>query len=407
MGLDFAAITDHAEWTTYTPDIETTPTDIWQEQQSVARLIEVDLEEKKAKNGSTRPFVPIIGYEWTDFGNHNDGSTDGGHKTVLLDKIDACLDWRVGAALKDEPDIKPFDAGILEGGNTNVGVTPSSLWASLDAAAKSCEGPRALTFFHHSAFSTPQSVVWQGAGNTPDPVYESVVEIYSEHGCSECRYFDDPNCDWRGKTDGEYSSEGSVQNALSQGFLLGFVAGTDSHDGRPGSVDDGPSCTANTVEDEFICHDHSGGLTGVLYEDTLSRDAIFDAFESRNTFATSRPMMPVRAALIGEDGVVYLPGDAVPALEARTARLIVSVDGLLGEGEFSEYKDAAIEVLDPDNTVLAQSGVDILDTEIQVVGGEVFYIRLRLYNTSLDGERMWLSPFFGTSPEEKKEKKEE
>jgi hypothetical protein len=80
--------------------------------------------------------------------------------------------------------------------------------------------------------------VWNLVENTP--LREHLVEISSEHGVGECV---DPNaadCAWRVNSSVEYVPEGAVQNALGLGHRLGFLAGTDSHDARPGSVDDGP-----------------------------------------------------------------------------------------------------------------------------------------------------------------------
>ncbi|NOY27322.1 MAG: hypothetical protein GXP62_15755, partial [Oligoflexia bacterium] len=100
------------------------------------------------------------------------------------------------------------------------------------------------------------------------------MEIYSEHGSSEC--WDDSleGCGWAFNTAQGYHPQGSIQAALDHGYQLGFVAGTDSHDGRPGSIEDGPSHVAHWrdgLEGGPQVQFTGGGVTGLLVTQPLDR----------------------------------------------------------------------------------------------------------------------------------------
>jgi hypothetical protein len=88
-----------------------------------------------------------------------------------------------------------------------------------------------------------------------DPALEPVVEIYSDWGRFE----------WL------------LEDALRQGYRVGFVANSDGHKGRPGASHPGAST--------FGAY---GGLTCVLSE-TLTREAIFDAIKARRCYAVTAP----------------------------------------------------------------------------------------------------------------------
>jgi len=86
-----------------------------------------------------------------------------------------------------------------------------------------------------------------------DPALEPVVEIYSDWGRFE----------WL------------LEDALRQGYKVGFVANSDGHKGRPGASHPGAST--------FGAY---GGLTCVLAEG-LTRDAIFEAIGQRRCYAVT------------------------------------------------------------------------------------------------------------------------
>jgi hypothetical protein len=86
-----------------------------------------------------------------------------------------------------------------------------------------------------------------------DPRLERVVEIYSDWGRFE----------WL------------LQDALANGYRVGFVANSDGHKGRPGASHPGAST--------FGAY---GGLTCVLAE-SLTREAIFDAVRERRCYGVT------------------------------------------------------------------------------------------------------------------------
>lgn len=170
---------------------------------------------------------------------------------------------------------------------------------------------------------------------------EPVVEVFQHKGDSECRngfddIDDDPQCAFEKLRpvgdelcdDDELGTGGMrlwgcshpldfVRNVLKEGlaeeqragfnpYRLGFIGSTDTHNGTPGLVrsvdfpghvgivDDTPEerlGEGNITHDAFI--NNPGGLAGVWAVEN-SRDAIFEAFQRRETFATSGPRIPVR-----------------------------------------------------------------------------------------------------------------
>jgi hypothetical protein len=118
------------------------------------------------------------------------------------------------------------------------------------------------------------------------PALEPVVEIYSDWGRFE----------WL------------LEDALKQGYKVGFVANSDGHKGRPGASHPGAST--------FGAY---GGLTCVLAE-SLNRDAIFDAIKARRCYAvTAAQRIHVELAVNGlpmgavgrSDGPVTIAGRVV------------------------------------------------------------------------------------------------
>lgn len=87
-------------------------------------------------------------------------------------------------------------------------------------------------------------------------------------------------------------------------FQVGFIGATDIHEGLPGDTDewirDG---VARPQRTNSFGNDNPGGLAGVWAEQN-TRDALFDALERRETFATSGPRIELRFF-----GGWDLPGD--------------------------------------------------------------------------------------------------
>ena len=375
--LDFAAITDHAEWMAYraNPDNPETTINIWEQQQALIA-------------NATTDVLPLLGYEWT----YVAAGAQGGHKTVLLEEISSCDSRRIGAP-KEGLSIRP-DGSTYYSGNLFTAGSFGGLWSALGDGAESCEGAmRALTFAHHPALDPPQHTDWTRTDTTPNPSYEPVIEIYSEHGSSECLDLEVEGCDWGLKSNATYHGEGSVQMALLMGYRFGLVGGTDSHDSNPGSLSNSPSCTANwTDQDEdglketVLCHDHPGALTGIYSGYRFDQPAFFDAMFDRLTLATSGPRLQMRGLLTDLSGAHHLPGAAVPAGLARV-RL-----GLEAE-ELDGLQLIEVALISADSTTLAWSDTLPLDAEVELLALDAAYIRLRLTDGERE-ERLWLSPWF-------------
>ncbi len=232
--------------------------------------------------------------------------------------------------------------------------TPEKLWRGLESTCRNgIEGCGALAVPHNSNESNGNKFFssYPGAGSIEEEQEaaalrarsEPLVEIFQNKGDSECmngfsdlpggpdelcnfeKLFDPPFDDCGDGTGlggamefGCTSRFDYVRNVLLAGleeeerlgvnpYKLGFVGGTDTHNATPGAV----------VEDRFAGHlgneedtpekrlgpaadlGHSkvrmnpGGLTAVWAEEN-SRDAIFDAFRRRETYATSGPRIVVR-----------------------------------------------------------------------------------------------------------------
>ncbi len=381
--LDFAALTDHAEYVTYRPGGEggEEVVEIWPEQ--VARVQEAD-------DGR---IIPLLGYEWTFAARQEPDETGhytGGHKTVILEGLEGCESGRL-AANEDEPSYtKAIDGGYFETGNPYLAENPGDLWGGLDASE--CVGEAALTFAHHGAYEWPQPVDWTLESNRPDPRYEVLVEIYSEHGSSECWDVEAAHCGWHLRGNSRYWGQGSVQAALAMGYALGFVAGTDSHDARPGSTDDGPSCTArfsdtdnDGVRDTPGCHDWTGGVTGVIAPAGAGRAELLEGLRARRTVASSGPRPALRAAAFGVDGRVYLPGEEVHP-ESSPLRVRLEIDP-------EEVEVAGVELLDGWGEVRLSFDGPALDGEVELAPGEAIYLRARVGPGGDD--RIWVSPWLG------------
>lgn len=374
--LDFAALTDHAEADRLLPDGEGgAELDVWDGQRAAVAA---------AQGGAV---LGVLGFEWTAFrDDERRGHPRGSHRTVLLSDPEACAALRVpGYQFDGGSYARDRGEALYVQDAEEVADRPSELWEALDDGVEACGG-RWLSFAHHPAFDVPQPTDWNLNENAPDR--EMVVEIYSEHGSSECLDTTQDGCDWRIDTDKGYIAEGSVQAALAEGYRLGFVGGTDSHDARPGSLEDGAGPVAHWDGGEVRRHFAAGGLTGVWLDDgvDLDVDALFDAIEARATLATSGPRPQLRVWVEGADGQIYLPGALLPrsAIPARTRFEVIDED--------SDYVLEAVERVGPDGAVEDLSG----DPEASWDPGprEHAYLRLRYLDADGVEERVWLSPWF-------------
>jgi len=397
--LDFAAITDHGEWDVLHQEGEA-PIEIWDATVDLVSAA-LPLEDEG--------FVPFLGYEWTNFVNVLDQMGEGetgddyrdqlvaGHKTVLFRQTSACQDYRIGSE-SETPILIKGDSGqsYSKFGDKVEATTVADFHAAMDAAEGACGALDWMTFFHHSGYLVPTPVDWALPANEPDPEVERLVEISSEHGSSECRDPTQDGCDFR-VTDEDFHEHlgwGSVQEALSLGYRLGFLGGTDSHDGRPGTLGDGPSWVGifqdldgDGQADEAIQLFHDGALTGVFAEPPLDRVALWDALYDRNTLATTGPRGRLAMAAVTEDGLAALPGDELVADVFPLALTVVAEpDG--------PYQVDRIEVVEPEGgTVLHQAEGGSLVVDLEDPGTDAVYVRVRLWDGG-DEHRVWFSPLF-------------
>lgn len=404
-GLDFVALTDHAE-----PDLYRFASDelheaggtlaIWQGQQ---------LNVVQAEGGTV---VPLLGYEWT--ANHTSVQTrgPGTHRTVLLGASTACPSYRVaGRSLPADGHVPEVGERAFLQDDREIISSPFELWRALDAALldPDCEPVSWLSFAHHPAYSNPQQTDWSDADNAP--LREELVEIHSEHGSSECFDPDADGCGFALNDDQGYVPRGSVQAALDRGFVLGFVGGTDSHDSHPGSVDDGPSKVAQWSDEapyDLIQHFTPGGLTGVFAPEGLDRDSLFDALRRRRTMASSGPRMEAYAWAVGRDGARYLPGELIPRWNMPVGLVLVLGDmDERGTHRWEDFEDVVIERVAAGGQVVSfGSGEAFGDSWNPDPSERWTYLRVRLlrgeastgHPSLLGEERIWLSPWFTDAP---------
>lgn len=369
-GLAFAALTDHAEFVTYRRPADGVELDTWERSQALVAA---------AEGG---PVIPILGYEWTADGVDEDQV--GVHRTVLLEDPLACSAFRVPGY--PQPDLKetfPALEDYVANPATSV-VDSRELEAALAAAGDGdgCSPTRSISFLHHVAESPPASVDWTNPA-FPLPS-DTVVEIASEHGSSECADITADGCDWHAQS-AVYVAAGSVQSALTLGLQLGFVGGTDRHDADPGRLDIGPGPTSHLydsdgdgVDDTAYLQYTSGALTGVLAPAPLTRAGIFDAVESRHTVVGSRAFAGLAVHAEDASGGTWLPGDVLPS---GTYTIVVQLDD-------PDVTDWSASIVDP------ADGAHALES-LTLAPGDVRYVRIRATVAGVE-HRAWASPFFGS-----------
>ncbi len=397
-GLDFAAMTEHGEWHEIRVE-DATEWWIWDE--SLAR---VDAALAYEDQG----FVPLLGYEWTAYINPFDvleegddpedfaGSFVRGHKTVLFREPWACDAWCVGANTMMDEFAKGETGLVYHRLEDRIeALTVAGLHDYWDDAADECGDTDLLTYFHHPAYVFPSPVNWALPGNIPDVGVEMLVEIASEHGSSECRDTAQDGCGFWLNEDGisEHVSWGSVQEALALGYRLGFVGGTDSHDARPGSLDEASTIAAfwdadgDGVVDDPQQQFAPGTITGVWIGGDWSRDTLWEGLTARHTLATTGPQGRVVMAALDAEGDVYLPGDVVPAV-----RFPVEFVAVVEPGDGWEVEQ--LELVDPvDGAVVASTTATTLTLELAHPGSPALYLRARLWDGDAE-HRLWLSPLF-------------
>lgn len=253
-----------------------------------------ELEAVLAASAPERGFITVPSAEvWFQAEGH-----DLGHKTLLLFGDDPTL-----------ADLSLADVQPVAGGGVEVG-TCEAIWTWAEGLEDRF-GPLLLVP-HHPAGVQPMPTDWTCADEGRQPV----VEVYSEHGSAldDGTDFDPP---WAGLV-----ARGTVETALDpEGLALkmGFIAGTDSHDTRPGDV-----CAPDLVRTD---QPYGGGLTVIVLDEaaTFDRSAILAALQARSVYGSSGPLVPLQIQWSDAAGALGSLGQDLSLPEGEDLTLTVSV----------------------------------------------------------------------------------
>lgn len=228
------------------------------------------VEAREALNAWHQPgrFVPFVGYEWS--GNTPAGGDRNVHFLGDTGPLHRSSHWHLADTSDAADDRYPLPALYTEfEGRDDVIMVPH-------VGGRRCDITR-----HHDARLEP------------------VIEICSCHGRFE----------WL------------LREALSNGYVVGVVGGSDDHTGRPGAA---------------FPTDHSfgtrGGLTG-LFASELTRASIFAALRARHCYATTGERIALRVETT--DG--RMMGDAYRA--AAPPRIVTTIAGTTGLESVQIWRD--------------------------------------------------------------------
>jgi hypothetical protein len=248
--LDFCSLTGHAFWPDMPLDVEQHDDTMMKHFGGFEKLRRFWPALLDTLEGANRPgsFVTFPSYEWHSMahGDHN--------------------------CYARGPDLPLLDAD-----------TPAGLETALRHA-----GCDPLVLPHHIGYATGyRGVDWTSF----DPSRSPLLEIFSNHGCSEA---DDAPYPYH-HTMGPRFGASTARDGLVAGHRFGFQAGTDSHDGYPG---------------------HYGhGRVGV-FADALDRPHLWEALRARRTIASTGANIRIEVELDGAG-----PGEVV----SRRDRMDLSV----------------------------------------------------------------------------------
>lgn len=244
--LDFFAFTGHASW----HDMPKMPGDrhmLWvngfkthaDHWPKTRKLIQGANDEK---------FVALLGYEWhsSEFGDY-------------------CM-------------LFPLDQGEL--------FLPDHVEKLLDFAVTK----GALAIPHHVGYKQG----WRGANFSHFRAAVSpVVEIFSEHGCTETDRAPYPMLR---HSNGGRSTANTIQKQLAKGLRFGFVASSDDHLGYPGA--------------------YGEGVLGVWAE-SLTAAGLLEAIRARRTYALTGDRIVLEVSLNGEPMGADVPAVADRQIDVR------------------------------------------------------------------------------------------
>jgi len=244
--------------------------------------------------------------------------------------------------------------------------TQRQLWQTLERLCPREKGCDAIAIPHNTNLGLGGSFVTQNHDDAALALrarFERLVEIHQHKGASECfpgSLLSDEACGFenmlpiplaqtlvkegRGLSEEErlQVASGYVRQGLAKGlrlqrerginaFRYGFVGATDSHSGLPGDVAEatwsGSIGTRDATDDtrqQFPLY-NPGGLTGVWAEQN-TRASIFAALKRREVFATSGPRIRLRfRAHVGE-ATIPMGGSFDPHSEVPTFSIDVEMD---------------------------------------------------------------------------------
>ncbi|MFH1840708.1 MAG: DUF3604 domain-containing protein [Candidatus Shapirobacteria bacterium] len=365
-GLDFAAVTDH-DWR-----IVNYPGD-WEHLKAAAR---------------TAPLIAFLAFEWSGKGvddsvNCNEvpvptpshcvcgSDTAGnkkcyygdGHKNVYFYNFDRSL-------LVTSNGKEGYEAGTMLAPQSRLLVsapTAASLYEKMAPYG-------ALIIAHHvSGYQCYNSAIPMSTNWSNDR--SELVEIYSKWGSGE--YPGLPHarsCVWPNR---------SWQTALTYGRRFGFVGGSDSHAGQPGSQ--------NLIETQFRNGGTpNSGLTAV-WVTSKSREGIWEALKSKRTYATTGAKIAIKFSANG-----YLMGQSFQAYQKPSFKVSVRPSGasLRGVEIVKGWKRAELplSVVKVFNECEGASSCEVEWTDDNFEKSAFYYLRVQ-QNDSF-GHVGWSSPIW-------------
>ncbi len=302
-----------------------------------------ELEEMTDAWYEPERFITIPGFEWTN--------PAYGHRNVYYREL--------GGGFMPSSPVRP-DANLID----DQIPDPSDLWRFLAQ-----RDVPAITVPHHmSAASFPLQVT-----AFHDPAMDRVAEIYSNWGDS---LEHDP-----GFTHYAQRVPGlEFTKAIHDGYRIGFIASSDSHDGYPG-------LSQGTPHRRHLFHTRGSGLAGV-WVDEPTREAVFDALVARRTYAVTGGRLSLwtetNGAAMGADGSIGLGDRATVRVDVGSSTIASATLYRNGVPIVSDdrRRHGTFELTDPD---VAEQGV--IDDVVS------YFVRV----DTTAGERAWSSPTWLTT----------
>ncbi len=324
--LDFAAYSTHDDWTDHYGSSPHAPY-MWEIARAAAN-----------RWNSPGEFATLVSYEWTSQGRGY------GHMCVYYKGSE-------GEMLSSSYD--PYKSQDL-------------LWDSL-RDWKEKTGSDVITIPHHTGFKTSSMYYdW----SYYDEEFVPLVEMISCHGASEkingIKGLEGNSNDGNDDSDAEVHGY-HVQDALAMGYKVGFMASSDTHDGRLGH-----SLVHTEANTHFQYPYSKEGLAGTgfrfgerkpggliaVYAKNLERSTVFDAIKDRACYASSdikRPILyfSINNVTVGDDDNTVI---VEKINSTRNIELFVAIDA----GEKDNYiksitlvkNNEDIDIVKLDNTLL-------------------------------------------------------